>query len=128
MDSNFANRTRQRGVAVVTALLLTTLAVTWFIILVADVGHIRRIATREDPGRVLSFGFVVASALASVLAVVVLREVALCVLYKQGVDIDHMLEYLLVVRASTECYQSAGNDIDEAPGELAKCCGVAFPR
>ena len=28
MDSNFANRTRQRGVAVVTALLLTTLAVT----------------------------------------------------------------------------------------------------
>lgn len=51
---------------------LTTLAITWCIILVADVGHIRRIATREDPGRVLSFGFVVAAALVSLLAVVLL--------------------------------------------------------
>jgi len=50
----------------------TTLLVTWLIILVADVGHIRRIATREDPGRVLSFGMVVLAALASLLGVVVL--------------------------------------------------------
>ncbi|AHJ99400.1 hypothetical protein Hsw_3805 [Hymenobacter swuensis DY53] len=50
----------------------TTLLVTWLIILVADVGHIRRIATREDPGRVLSFGVVLLAALASLLGVLLL--------------------------------------------------------
>lgn len=51
---------------------LCTLLITWGIILVADVGHIRQVATREDPGRVLSFGAVLGAALASVVAVVVL--------------------------------------------------------
>ena len=51
---------------------LTTLLITWGIILTADVGHIRRIATREDPGRVLSFGFVLAASSASLLAIVTL--------------------------------------------------------
>ncbi|WP_170172450.1 DUF1345 domain-containing protein [Hymenobacter rigui] len=51
---------------------VTTLLVAWVIILTADVGHIRRIATREDPGRVLSFGFVLTAASASLLAVVLL--------------------------------------------------------
>lgn len=50
----------------------TTLLVTWLIILVADVGHIRRIATREDPGRALSFGVVLLAALTSLLGVVLL--------------------------------------------------------
>lgn len=49
---------------------LTTLLVTWGIILVADVGHIRQVATREDPGRVLSFGGALGAALASMGAVV----------------------------------------------------------
>ena len=53
----------------------TTLLVTWLIILVANVGHIRRIATREDPGRVLSFGVVLLAALASLLGVVLLSSV-----------------------------------------------------
>lgn len=51
---------------------LTTLLVTWGIILVADVGHIRQVATREDPGRILSFGGALGAALASMGAVVVL--------------------------------------------------------
>ncbi|RSK37257.1 DUF1345 domain-containing protein [Hymenobacter metallilatus] len=51
---------------------LTTLLVAWAIILTADVGHIRRIATREDPGRALSFGFVLTAASASLLAVILL--------------------------------------------------------
>lgn len=51
---------------------LTSLLVAWAIILTADAGHIRHIATREDPGRVLSFGFVLAAAVASLLAVVAL--------------------------------------------------------
>ncbi|RSK46268.1 DUF1345 domain-containing protein [Hymenobacter perfusus] len=51
---------------------LCTLLVTWGIILVADVGHIRQVATREDPGRGLSFGVVLLAALASLLGVVLL--------------------------------------------------------
>lgn len=51
---------------------LTTLVITWCIILTANVGHIRRIATREDPGRVLSFGFVLVVSSASLVAVVLL--------------------------------------------------------
>ncbi|MET4105610.1 DUF1345 domain-containing protein [Hymenobacter sp. UYP22] len=50
----------------------TTLLIAWAIILTAQAGHIRRIATREDPGRVLSFGFVLTAAVASLLAVVLL--------------------------------------------------------
>ena len=49
-----------------------TLLITWAIIFMADVGHIRQIATREDPGRVASFGVVLAAATASLVAVVVL--------------------------------------------------------
>ena len=54
------------------AFALTTLLLTWAIILTADVAHIRRVATREDPGRVASFGVVLVAASASLLAVVVL--------------------------------------------------------
>lgn len=50
----------------------TTLLIAWAIILTAQVGHIRRIATREDPGRALSFGCVLTAAVASLLAVVLL--------------------------------------------------------
>ncbi|WP_245855313.1 DUF1345 domain-containing protein [Hymenobacter mucosus] len=51
---------------------LSTLLLTWAIILTADVHDIRRVATREDPGRVASFGFVLVAAGASLVAVVVL--------------------------------------------------------
>jgi uncharacterized membrane protein len=49
-----------------------TLLITWAIIFMADVGHIRQIATREDPSRVASFGGVLAAATASLVAVVML--------------------------------------------------------
>ncbi|TGE09781.1 DUF1345 domain-containing protein [Hymenobacter fodinae] len=51
---------------------VSTLLLTWAIIFIADVGHIRQLATREDPGRVLSFGFVLTAATASLIAVVLL--------------------------------------------------------
>ncbi|SNC76053.1 Uncharacterized membrane protein [Hymenobacter gelipurpurascens] len=51
---------------------VSTLLITWAIILTANVGHIRRIATREDPGRVLSFGFVLLLSGVSLVAVVLL--------------------------------------------------------
>ncbi len=49
-----------------------TLLLTWAIILTADVAHIRRVATREDPGRVASFAMAVVVATISVAAVGVL--------------------------------------------------------
>ncbi|MCA8832050.1 DUF1345 domain-containing protein [Hymenobacter pini] len=55
---------------------LTTLAITWAIILRADVAHLRQIATKEDPGRVLSFVAVLGAAVASLLAVVLLLSKA----------------------------------------------------
>jgi uncharacterized membrane protein len=51
---------------------LSTLLVAWAIILGASVGHIRRIATREDPGRVASFGLVLVLSGVSLGAVIVL--------------------------------------------------------
>ena len=54
------------------AFALFTLLLTWAIMLAADAGHLRRVATREDPGRAASFGVVVVVATASVLAVGVL--------------------------------------------------------
>lgn len=49
---------------------LCTLLLTWGIMLTAEVKHIRRVATREDPGRVASFGAVLVACSASLLAVV----------------------------------------------------------
>ncbi|WP_426493397.1 DUF1345 domain-containing protein [Hymenobacter sp. 102] len=51
---------------------LVTLSITWAIILWANVGHIRQVATQEDPGRALSFAAVLGAAVASLLAVVLL--------------------------------------------------------
>lgn len=51
---------------------LCTVLLTWGIMLTADVSHIRRVSTREDPGRVASFGAVLVASAASLLAVVVL--------------------------------------------------------
>lgn len=51
---------------------LATLALTWGIIITAEVNHIRRVATRNDPGRHLSFVFALLAASASLLAVVFL--------------------------------------------------------
>jgi uncharacterized membrane protein len=51
---------------------LATLALTWGIIITAEVNHIRRVATRDDPGRRLSFVFSLLAASASLLAVVFL--------------------------------------------------------
>ena len=51
---------------------LTSLGLAWGLIISAEVHHIRRIATRQDPGRHLSFGLVLGAACASLLAVVVL--------------------------------------------------------
>ncbi|MBC6697232.1 DUF1345 domain-containing protein [Hymenobacter puniceus] len=52
------------------AFALCTLLLTWGIMLTAEVSHIRRVATREDPGRVLSFVVVLVACSASMLAVV----------------------------------------------------------
>ncbi|WBO83716.1 DUF1345 domain-containing protein [Hymenobacter yonginensis] len=49
---------------------LCTVLLTWGIMVSADVAHIRRVATREDPGRVASFGIVLVACSASLLAVV----------------------------------------------------------
>ncbi|QJX46356.1 DUF1345 domain-containing protein [Hymenobacter taeanensis] len=51
---------------------VSTLLITWAIILTANVGHLRSFATREDPGRVLSFAVVLTAATASLIAVVLL--------------------------------------------------------
>ncbi|MBC8084951.1 MAG: DUF1345 domain-containing protein [Hymenobacter sp.] len=51
---------------------LTTLVLAWSMIIGTEVDHIRRIAAREDPGRRLSFGFVLAAASGSLLAVLYL--------------------------------------------------------
>jgi uncharacterized membrane protein len=51
------------------AFALTTLALTWSIIITAEVNHIRRVATRNDPGRHVSFGLALLAASASLLAV-----------------------------------------------------------
>lgn len=49
---------------------LSTLLLTWAIMLTAEVSHIRRVATREDPGRVLSFSLLLLVSSASLVAVV----------------------------------------------------------
>jgi uncharacterized membrane protein len=49
---------------------LFTLLLTWAIMLTAEVSHIRHVATREDPGRVLSFGLLLLVSSASLVAVV----------------------------------------------------------
>lgn len=49
---------------------LCTVLLTWGIMLAADVSHIRRVSTREDPGRVASFGAVLVACSVSLLAVV----------------------------------------------------------
>ncbi|SMB87982.1 protein of unknown function DUF1345 [Hymenobacter roseosalivarius DSM 11622] len=54
------------------AFALSTLVLTWAIIPAADVVHIRRVANREDPGRRLTFVFLLVAAVASLLAVVLL--------------------------------------------------------
>lgn len=45
---------------------------------------------------------------------------------KQGVDIDDVAGYQLIVGALAERYQSAGDDVDKALGELAEGCRVTF--
>src|SRR5690606_19220121 len=57
---------------------------------------------------------------------VVAREKVFGVFDEQRVDVDHVALDLQVVRAPAEVDQGAGDDVDEAPGELAKRRRVAF--
>lgn len=52
-----------------------TLSVVWSSITTSDVNRIRSVAVAEDPGRVLSFAFVLVGAVASLLAVGVLLRI-----------------------------------------------------
>ncbi|WP_324674956.1 DUF1345 domain-containing protein [Hymenobacter sp. GOD-10R] len=52
-----------------------TLVVIWSSITTSDVSRIRSVATAEDPGRILSFSFVLVGAVASLLAVAVLLRI-----------------------------------------------------
>lgn len=54
---------------------LASLALLWAAIVTADADHIRAVARTEDPGRVWSFVFILATSLASLLAVVALLDV-----------------------------------------------------
>ncbi|MNF96726.1 hypothetical protein D3C84_795220 [compost metagenome] len=53
-------------------------------------------------------------------------EVMLGVLDEQRVDIDHVALDQQVVRALAQLDQGAGDDVDEAPGELPKRCAIAL--
>ncbi len=53
-------------------------------------------------------------------------EEVLGVFDEQRVDVHHMTLDLPVVGAPTQLDQRPGDDVDEAPGELAKCRRVAF--
>ncbi|MNN86506.1 hypothetical protein D3C81_2039340 [compost metagenome] len=55
-----------------------------------------------------------------------LGEKLLGVLDEQCVDVDHMPLNLQVVRTSAQLDQCAGDDVDEAPGELTKGRRVTF--
>ena len=57
------------------AFALVSLGLLWAAIVTADAAHIRAIVRTEDPGRVWSFVFILAAALASLLAVVALLDV-----------------------------------------------------
>lgn len=61
-----------RLVAAWDACAWSLLLLFWAAIATADTGHIRDVATSEDPGRLLLFGLVVVGIMASLLAVVVL--------------------------------------------------------
>jgi uncharacterized membrane protein len=54
------------------AFALVSLALLWAAILTAAPDHIRSVATAEDPGKLVSFGLIVAGACASFLGVIVL--------------------------------------------------------
>ncbi len=53
-------------------------------------------------------------------------EVIVAVVDEQGIDVDHVLLDLQVVRACAEFHQGPGDDVDETPGELAKRGAAAF--
>ena len=61
-----------RVVAAWAASAWSLLLLLWAAIVTADTGRVRDVATAEDPGRLLLFGFVVVSIMASLLAVVLL--------------------------------------------------------
>lgn len=61
-----------RATAAWDAFSLSALLLTWAIIPAADAAHIRLVANREDPGRRLTFVFMLLTAVASLLAVVLL--------------------------------------------------------
>ncbi|TGD81581.1 DUF1345 domain-containing protein [Hymenobacter wooponensis] len=109
---------------------VSTLFITWAMILTADVGHIRQIATREDPGRVLSFGVVLTAATASLVAVVLLLSSM-----RQGTDpllmvhvvvssLSVVTAWLLVHTLFTLRYAHLFYDAADASGQEG---GLEFP-
>ncbi|QKG55235.1 DUF1345 domain-containing protein [Hymenobacter sp. BRD128] len=65
-------RPATRGVVAWDGFCLSILVLTWATIFTADAAYLRRVATRQDPGRTATFGAVVLAATASLLAVALL--------------------------------------------------------
>ena len=108
---------------------LTTLVLTWGLIVTAEVNHIRQVATREDPGRRLSFVLVLGAAGASLLAVVFLLSALhtttgnTCYLHVSLAIAGVMLSWLLVHTLFTLRYAHLFYDTGASRAEG----GLEFP-